>query len=102
MSSHEASTHDHHNEEPRSKSAMSASFWFAIILVGLFIAALNFINVMSGPSEGHVNKEATATQTLEGESGLGKPENEATNAAHGEEAAPGVNNDTLHNENAHH
>ncbi len=98
MSSHDASHIAGHHEEPRSKSSMSASFWFVIILVGLFIAALNFINVMGNESEGHVNKEATSNQTLSGENGLGKPEE----ATHGEGAAQGVTNDTLHNENAQH
>lgn len=100
MSSHEASTHHQEAGEPRSKTSMSASFWFVIILVGLFIAALNFINVMGNGSEGHVNKEATATGTLKGESGLGKPETESSQQ--GEGNAPGVTNDTLHNENAQH
>jgi hypothetical protein len=98
MSSHEASTTHHSHEEPRSKSSSGASFWFAIILIGLFIASLNFIGAMGGNHEtgGHVNKEATSNQTLKGETGLGKPEE----STHGEGGSPGVTNDTLHNEHA--
>lgn len=98
MSAHEATHTPGSGEEPRSKSAMSASFWFAIILVGLFVAALNFINIMGDDSEGHVNKEASSNQTLHGETGLGKPEE----STHGEGASEGVTNDTLHHENAQH
>lgn len=100
MSSHEASHTAGHHEEPRSKSSMSASFWFVIILVGLFIAALNFINVMGNETEGHVNKEATSNQTLGGETGLGKPEENA--AAHEQGTIPAAGHDTLHEESAHH
>ncbi len=98
MSSHEAHA-THHNEEPRSKSSMSASFWFVIILVGLFIAALNFINAMGGHEAaegGHVNKEATSNQTMSGETGLGKPETQAQSET---EKAGG---DSTHAEEAHH
>lgn len=55
--SHEAH-HEEHHEGPqidttKSKPAFSASFWFMLILAGLFIAALNFVNVMSEPEEEH-------------------------------------------------
>jgi len=55
--SHEAH-HEEHQEGPeidttKSKPAFVASFWFVIILAGLFIAALNFVNVMSAPEEEH-------------------------------------------------
>lgn len=55
--SHEAH-HEEHHEGPeiditKSKPAFSASFWFMLILAGLFIASLNFVNVMGKPEEGH-------------------------------------------------
>ena len=53
MSSHDATHHNPHNEVAKSKTAFSASFWLVIILVGLFIAALNFISVMSHDDGGH-------------------------------------------------
>lgn len=77
-------THDDAQHlEKRSVVSMRSSFWFVIILVGLFIAALNFINVVSNnDSEGNTAsegkrateapREATATQTLAGENGEGK------------------------------
>ena len=53
MSDHGTHHHDaDHSGEIKSKTAFKSSFWFVIILVGLFIAALNFINVM-GHQEDH-------------------------------------------------
>jgi hypothetical protein len=76
--------HDSHSDEVKSKTAFKSSFWFVIILVGLFIAALNFINVM-GSEEGHhgaaggnETKEATSNETLKGETGLGVTKEDTT------------------------
>jgi len=87
--------HEVHNDAPQQekKSVVSfrSSFWFVIILVGLFIAALNFVNVMSNDN-GEGNKvsdvpkpveapmEATSSQTLAGEKGNGVAEDSATKA----------------------
>ena len=89
-------THHHHEGEHtgeiKSKTAFTSSFWFVLILVGLFIAALNFINVMGHSNEGHENKEATSSQTLKGETGLGRPVSDtgshapAAHDAHGAES----------------
>src|ERR1043165_548711 len=102
--SHETHHEEHHHEGPqidikKSRSAFSASFWFVIILVGLFIASLNFISVMSGDDEGSHGShatEATSNQTMHGETGVGVPasnpdadkheDNHGTEA--GQEAAP--------------
>ncbi|MEO6832202.1 MAG: hypothetical protein ABI378_07380 [Chitinophagaceae bacterium] len=60
------SEHDTHQGEAenadrkKSKSSFRSSFWFVIILVGLFIGALNFIKAMSHGEEGH---EATEPHT---------------------------------------
>jgi len=44
-------SHDTHNsgssEQTKSKVSFSSSFWLAIIIVGLFVAALNFIQAES-------------------------------------------------------
>lgn len=77
--------------EKKSVVSFRSSFWFVIIIVGLFIAALNFINIMSNDN-GEGNKitdvpkpvespmEATASQTLAGEKGQGIAEDSAMRA----------------------
>jgi len=72
--------HETHHEtsngtEKKSKTSMSASFWFVLILAGLFIAAVNFVNVVSHePEEGEgaktehmheANSEAAHTEAGE-------------------------------------
>lgn len=54
MSEH-GTHHDESENEDRkkSKSSFSSSFWFVVILVGLFIASLNFIKVTGHHEEGH-------------------------------------------------
>lgn len=84
--SHE--THHHHPVADKPTTSFKSAFWFVIILAGLFIAAVNFISAMSHDSEGHgeghgatemhqPNMEATHNQSLEGETGLGKPSEES-------------------------
>lgn len=88
--------HDTHHDTNHASSEMKKSatsyrsaFWFVIILVGLFIAAVNFVNVMGHDEgeghEGHATEhasepamEATSNQTLEGETGTGKPAEAST------------------------
>ena len=94
--------HDSHSDEIKSKTAFKSSFWFVIILVGLFIAALNFINVMGSEeghhgAAGHETKEATAGETLKGETGLGVTKDDTTQF-HGAAAA----HDTAAHAEAHH
>jgi hypothetical protein len=97
-------THHHAPVETRPTTSFKASFWFVLILAGLFIAAVNFVGVMShdGGEEGHGGgthnteaaheaghegtREATATQTLEGETGVGKDAG-SSNQHHGAGAA---------------
>ncbi len=45
----------HHHSEPKIKqqAAGKPSFWFSIMLAGLFIAAVNFVNIMGHDEEGH-------------------------------------------------
>jgi|GEM_PF-1428983 len=89
--------HDHNTPETEKKSvtALRSSFWFTVILVGLFIAALNFVNVMSSghEEEGHgahadansgvhaptqPTMEATTRESLPGETGIGRPQADTT------------------------
>lgn len=59
--SHE--THGHQPTEKKSVISMRSSFWFVLILVGLFIAALNFISVMSSSHEkGHGTSHSTTEE----------------------------------------
>ncbi len=81
--SHE--THNNANSEiAKSKVAFVSSFWLIVILVGLFIAALNFIPAMA-EKEGKGEKKE-ATEEVHGE----KPaaEGEAKEAPKAEAAAP--------------
>jgi hypothetical protein len=87
------SAHDTHNPdiensgELKSKTSFKASFWFVIILVGLFIAALNFIKVIGNDHE-------------EGHGGPGA-EHATEHSAPGHEGhAPGDTTPDLHGNNA--
>lgn len=92
----------HETHRPTSNkptTSFSASFWFVVILAGLFIAAVNFVNVM-GHDEGHEGAEehgntheATSNQTLHGETGVGVPAADTTHHM-GSDAAM----DTTHTE----
>jgi len=53
--SHEEHTHDSH-AAPK-KAPLSAAFWFTLLLTCLFIAAVNFVNVMGGAHEGAEHAE---------------------------------------------
>lgn len=77
--SHEAN-HDHaHQDDNKAAVSFSASFWVVIILVGVFICAINFVKVESGSAE-----EGTKTE-------MAKPATEAgdmkPNAAEAKEPA---------------
>jgi lipid-A-disaccharide synthase-like uncharacterized protein len=43
---------DHASQENKPKTALSAAFWFVLILGGLLIATFNFVRVMSAAGEG--------------------------------------------------
>ena len=64
--------HETHNGEKAEKAksliSFKSSFWLVVILVGLFIAALNFIKVM-GTSEEGKGKKGESTEEMHG----GKP-----------------------------
>jgi hypothetical protein len=64
------SHHDAHHAAPKIKpqTAGKYSMWFVIILAGLFIAAINFVNVMGHDAEeghgpaGHAAEEIHTSQ----------------------------------------
>ena len=97
--SHEAH-HEEHHEGPeidikKSKPAFVASFWFVIILAGLFIAALNFVNVMSQPEEGHGGGHEATHQDAGAHSGTDKPEtNQQAPQMHREVTPEGTTTET--------
>lgn len=80
----------HHPSDKTPKTSSSSAFWFVLILAGLFVAAVNFVNVM-GHDEGgghgatHEAKEQTGSKTLEDETGFGAPA-EHTSQHHGSNA----------------
>ena len=97
----------HHSSDNQPRTAISSSFWFVLILAGLFIAAVNFVRSSSsghddhGSGHGaaethHTTQEATASQTLEGETGLGKTAQDTTQHFGSEMAV-----DSLHREGQH-
>jgi hypothetical protein len=103
MADHNTHHHDdsHSSGELKSKTAFRSSFWFVLILVGLFIAALNFIEVMGHGEEGHEGHEkmeATSSETLKEESGLGRPAEEHAT----EHAMPATAHDSAVHEEPHH
>jgi len=62
--SHDTHHHsEHEGGEPKSKISFNSSFWVVVILVGLFIAGINFVNVESKGSEGE-STEAHNTEMV--------------------------------------
>jgi hypothetical protein len=82
---------DHH-AEPKSKTSFRASFWLVLILVGLFIAALNFISVMGHEEGGHEatteHQHGGAPATHEAAGHAGTPEHGSSHEDQGAGAAP--------------
>ncbi|MCB0699491.1 MAG: hypothetical protein H6551_13300 [Chitinophagales bacterium] len=61
-----------HSNENNTKTPSRSSYWFMFILAGVFIAAVNFVSVMShdegGHDEGH-GTEMHATDENHGDGG---------------------------------
>lgn len=71
---------EHHTSEPENVkvgTSYRSAFWFTIILAGLFIAAVNFVNVMSHDDEGGHD------------AGHGTEQHAAPGEGHGSEAPQG-------------
>jgi hypothetical protein len=60
-------SHDSHHDEEKEKKvsivSFKNSFWLVIIIVGLFVAALNFIKAESGNEEGSKEKTEMKGET---------------------------------------
>lgn len=74
--------HESHHPPTENRPIVSyrSAFFFGIILIVVFIAAVNFVKVMSHDTEGHganphhtTTNEATSGETLKDETGLGRP-----------------------------
>lgn len=61
---HHHSAHEEHGTEPKSKISFNSSFWVVIILVALFIAAINFVNVMGNSEETEGKKDTHSTEMV--------------------------------------
>ena len=95
-------SHEAHHGEPKVKTqaAGKSSQWFVIILVGLFIAGVNFVNVM-GHDDGHGGAgHATETHTTQGAGHIeGTPQDNIGEDPGDEQRET---SDTPHQENAPH
>ncbi len=81
-------THGAPSEQSKSIVSFKSSFWLVIILVGLFIAALNFIKVMG---EGHEGKEGHNTEAAaHGEGEAAKEADKTPHATEGHAEAAGA------------
>jgi hypothetical protein len=54
-------------EIKKSRTSSQAAFWFSLIVAGLFVATLNFVEVMS-QSHGHHGAEGPKTEAGSGHS----------------------------------
>ncbi len=83
---------DIHHENPRqadrgkSKTSFQSSFWFVIILVGLFIAAINFVHVMGKSEEGEKSEASKEVGTPATELQKDDVRNDTANVKHGHDA----------------
>ncbi|WP_276134615.1 hypothetical protein [Polluticoccus soli] len=102
-------THGHHEVSDKTQSTTSfrSAFFFVCILAGLFIAAVNFVNVMGHDDEGghgseHSTEHATEHAAPAHEAGTSHTiETEATPAAGHTEAEHGAAADTTHHAEGH-
>jgi uncharacterized iron-regulated membrane protein len=86
-------THNAHSKENKAVISFGNAFWLVIIIVGLFIAALNFIQVESASSgEGH-GHEATHEATHGGHEAAAHEGHEAAAEHANEAAAPAAHED---------
>ncbi|MDR3680947.1 MAG: hypothetical protein P4L41_13365 [Flavipsychrobacter sp.] len=83
---------DTHHENPgqteraKSKTAFQSSFWFVIILVFLFIAAINFANVMGKSGEGEKSEASKEAGTPATEMQKTEERTDTANVKHGHDA----------------
>lgn len=104
--------HDNHSAPTDKKPTASfrASFWLIVILAGLFVAAVNFISVMSHDEEaGHGSEHAAPAHTEQVEhSSTADDDNRHDKYDRVEEHASPASHDSVtateetHGEEAHH
>ncbi len=83
MSDHSTTHHDntHEVELKKSRTSSRAAFWFMLIVAGLFVATLNFVEIM-GQSHGHQEShERTANESVQAPGTTGEHAEQATPAA---------------------
>jgi outer membrane biosynthesis protein TonB len=85
-------THHGHSTENKTIISFKNAFWLVVILVGLFVAALNFVQVESKPEaeehHGHEMMHEDAHHAAKAEAHEAAPAAEAPAATTTEEAAP--------------
>jgi len=82
-------THHAHGKENKTIISFRNSFWLVVILVGLFIAALNFIQAESAPeAEEHGGGHEAKQEMTHKEGHEAKAAEHAPEAAASQEAAP--------------
>ena len=91
-------THQGHSAENQTIISFKNSFWLIIIIVGLFIAALNFVQAESADEgEGHAKTEHAGKAEGAGENGTEKKEEmKHENAAGEAKPAAAATADTTH------
>lgn len=76
--------HDtHHTATNTSKVPSISSFWLILILAGVFVAAVNFVNVMSHDDGGH-GEESHAPSATHQTSGMLEAKDAPADAMHEE------------------
>jgi len=82
--------HDTNHGQPKENKTIISfknSFWLVVIIVGLFVAALNFIKAESGEEEGKGEGAKTEMEAKE-HHGSGKAEGKAEEHQKSEESKP--------------
>lgn len=103
--SHDTHSTDHHViQDEKPTSSFRSSFWLVVILAGLFIAAVNFVTVMSHDDGGHGGHGTEHTEPHTGHGGDGGHDNAghpaSAHEAHGEAATSEQHADTNHDEHS--
>ena len=84
-----------HSDKDKTIISFKSSFWLIVIIVGLFIAALNFIKVMGNGEEGNGGKKEASGEMQGTKSGEATESNKMTEEPKPAAAAP---QDTAHKE----
>ncbi|MBS1616684.1 MAG: hypothetical protein JST06_11275 [Bacteroidetes bacterium] len=99
MSDHSTPHHDntHDAELKKSRTASRAAFWFMLIVAGLFVATLNFIEIMGQSHGHHESSERTYNESVQ----AGGTSEHAGQAAPATTPAPSGNHDSAGSGAAH-